>query len=192
MDIVDFLKGRGSTPWRVLGEPGPSEQEVREFLDAAVTAPDHGALRPWRFIVVRGAAREALAEVFAKALLKRQPDASPATIEKDRDRLRRVPLLIVVAAAITPDHPKVPPSEQLVATGLAAQAILLAAQARGYGGVILTGDHAYDPTVKKALGLKDRHQIVGFVYIGTPEGELRPKKRPDAAKFTRDWTGPAS
>ncbi len=192
MDIVDFLKARGSAPWRVLGEPGPSEEEIREFLDAAVTAPDHGALRPWRFIVVRGEAREALAEVLTKALLKRQPDASPATIEKDRDRLRRVPLLIVVAAAVTPDHPKVPPSEQLVATGLAAQAILLAAQARGYGGVILTGDHAYDPTVKKALGLKDRHQIVGFVYIGTPEGELRPKKRPDAAKFTRNWTGPAS
>ncbi len=191
MDIVDFLKARGSTPWRVLGEPGPSDEEIREFLDAAVTAPDHGALRPWRFIVVRGAAREALADVLAGALLKRQPDASPATIEKDRDRLRRVPLLIVVAAAIKHDHPKVPPSEQLVATGLAAQAILLAAQAKGYGGVILTGDHAYDPNVKKALGLKDRHQIVGFVYIGTPEGELRPKKRPDAAKFTRDWTGPA-
>jgi len=192
MDIVDFLKARGSTPWRVLGEPGPSEEETQEFLAAAVTSPDHGAIRPWRFIVVRGDARAAMGEVFTRALLKRQPDASEATIEKDRERMRRVPLLIVVAAAITHSHPKVPPSEQLVATGLAAQAILLAAQARGYGGVILTGDHAYDPTVKKALGLKDKHQIVGFVYIGTPEGEMRPKKRPDATKFAREWTGPAS
>lgn len=191
MDIVEFLKGRGSTPWRVLGEPGPSEEEIREFLAAAVTAPDHGAIRPWRFIVVRGEAREALARVFTEALLQRQPDANDATIEKDWDRMRRVPLLIVVAASIT-EHPKVPPSEQLVSAGLAAQAILLAAQAKGYGGVILTGDHAYDPTVKTALGLKDKHQIVAFVYIGTPEGEMRPKKRPDAAKFTRDWTGPAS
>jgi len=191
MDIVEFLKARGSTPWRVLGEPGPSEEEIREFLAAAVAAPDHGAIRPWRFIVVRGEAREALAQVFTDALLRRQPDANEATIEKDWDRMRRVPLLIVVAASVT-EHPKVPPSEQLVSAGLAAQAILLAAQARGYGGVILTGDHAYDPVVKTALGLKDKHQIVGFVYIGTPEGEMRPKKRPDAARFTKDWTGPSS
>ena len=192
MDIVDFLKARESTPWRMLGDPGPTEAEIQEFLAAAVTAPDHGAIRPWRFIVVRGDALEALGEVFTRALLKRKPDADEATVEKDRDRMRRVPLLIVVAASIREDHPKVPPSEQLVATGLAAQAILLAAQARGYGGVILTGDHAYDPTVKAALGLKDKDQIVAFVYIGTPEGELRPKRRPDAAKFTREWTGPAS
>lgn len=191
MDIVGFLKARGSTPWRVLGEPGPSEEEIQEFLAAAVAAPDHGAIRPWRFIVVRGEAREALARVFTEALLQRQPDANEATVEKDWDRMRRVPLLIVVAASIM-EHPKVPPSEQLVSTGLAAQTILLAAQAKGYGGVILTGDHAYDPTVKAALGLKAEDQIVAFVYIGTPEGEMRPKKRPDAARFTKDWTGPAS
>jgi len=191
MDIVDFLKTRGSTPWRVLGEPGPDEEEIREFLAAAVAAPDHGAIRPWRFIVVRGEARKALAQVFTDALLQRQPDANEATVEKDWDRMRRVPLLIVVAASVM-EHPKVPPSEQLVSTGLAAQAILLAAQAKGYGGVILTGDHAYDPTVKAALGLKAEDHIVAFVYIGTPEGEMRPKKRPDAARFTKDWSGPAS
>ncbi len=192
MDIVEFLKTRGSTPWRVLGEPGPSDEEIREFLEAAVAVPDHGAVRPWRFFVVQGEAREAMGEVFTRAILKRKPDADAATAEKDHDRMRRVPLLIVVAASITEGHPKVPPSEQLVSAGLAAQSILLAAQARGYGGVILTGDHAYDPVVKAALGLKDKDEIAGFVYIGTPEGKMRPKKRPDAARFTRDWAGPVS
>lgn len=191
MDIVEFLKARGSTPWRVLGAPGPSEQEIQDFLEAAVAAPDHGAIRPWRFFVVRGEAREAMGEVFTAALLKRKPDADEATIEKDRDRMRRVPLLIVVAASITENHPKVPPSEQIVAAGLAAQGILLAAQAKGYGGVILTGDHAYDPQVRAALGLKDKDQIVAFLYIGTPEGKQRPKKRQPVEKFTREWTGPA-
>lgn len=191
MDIVDFLKTRGSTPWRVLGDPGPSEEEIRDLLAAAVAVPDHGALRPWRFFVVQGAAREAMGEVFTQALLTRKPDADEATVEKDRDRMRRVPLLIVVAAAISEDHPKVPPSEQLVSAGMAAQAILLAAQSKGYGGVILTGDHAYDPTVKAAFGLKDKDAIVAFVYIGTPEGRMRPKRRLDPSKITRQWTGPA-
>jgi len=191
MDVTEFLKTRASAPWRELGEPGPDDMEIRDFLEAAVAGPDHGAVRPWRFIVVRGDAREAMGELFTRALLKRKPDADEATIEKDRDRLRRVPLMIAVAARINPNHPKVPPSEQIVSAGLAAQAILLAAQAKGYGGVLLTGDHAYDAEVKTGLGLRADDEIVAFIYIGTAEGEQRPKKRPDPAKYTREWTGPA-
>lgn len=191
MDVIELLRMRVSTPWRDLGEPGPSEDELREFLQAAVTGPDHGAVRPWRFIVVRGDAREAMGELFTRALLKRKPDADEATIEKDLDRMRRVPLMIAVAARITRNHPKVPPSEQIISAGLAAQAILLAAQAKGYGGVMLTGDHAYDPEVKKGLGLKESDEIVAFVYIGTAQQERRAKKRPDPTKYTAEWTGPA-
>lgn len=190
MDLTEFLKNRTSTPWRVLGEPGPSDDEIREFLEAAVAVPDHGAVRPWRFVMVQGEAREAMGELFTEALLKRKPDADKETIEKDRDRMRRVPLLIVVAARITPNHPKVPPAEQLVSTGLAAQAILLAAQAKGYGGIMLTGDHAYDDNVKKGLGLKAGDQIVAFLYIGTEQEEQRPKKRLDPARVTVEWSGP--
>jgi nitroreductase len=191
MNVTEILKTRASAPWRILGEPGPNDAELHEFLEAAMTAPDHGAVRPWRFVVVRGAAREAAGKLFTEALLKRKPDADEATTEKDRERMRQVPLMITVAARITHDHPKVPPAEQLVATGLAAQAILLAAQAKGYGGVMLTGDHAYDAHVKQGLGLRETDEIVAFLYIGTATGEQRPKKRPDPAKFTIEWTGPA-
>lgn len=189
MDVIEILKQRASTPWRILGEPGPSDEELNEFLEAAMTAPDHGAVRPWRFIVVRGGARQALGELFTEALLKRKPDADEATIEKDRERMRQVPLLIVAAARITPNHPKVPPVEQLIATGLATQAILLAAQSKGYGGIMLTGDHAYDAHVKQGLGLMDTDQIVAFLYIGTATDEPRAKRRQDPAKFTIEWTG---
>lgn len=192
MRTTELLKTRASTPWRVLGEPGPSDSEVREFLEAAMAAPDHGAIRPWRFHIVRGEARERFAEVLTRALLARKPNADEATIEKDRQRLRQVPLLIVVTARVMEGHPKVPPIEQVVSTGLAAQAILLAAQDKGYGGVMLTGDHAYDPAVKAALGLQDKDRIVSFLYIGTPEGRTRPKRRPDPDRLAREWTGPAN
>lgn len=192
MDTIEILKSRASTPWRVLGGPGPNDREIRDFLEAAVAAPDHGAIRPWRFMVVKGAAREAMADLLTAALLKRKPDADEATVEKEKQRMRMIPLLIVVAAEIMEGHPKVPPLEQVVSTGLAAQAILLAAQAKGYGGVMLTGDHAHDPMVKRALGLADKDEIVTFLYIGTPEGKQRPKTRPDPAKFTTEWTGPVA
>lgn len=191
METLELLKSRESTPWRVLGGPGPSDSEVQEFLAAAMTTPDHGAVRPWRFHVVRDDAREKFAQVLTEALLARKPDADAATIEKDGERLQQVPLLIVVSAEVMENHPKVPPVEQIVSAGMAAHSILLAAQDRGYGGVILTGDHAYDSHVKAALGLRDKDQIVAFLYIGTPEGNQRPKRRPEPAQFVRDWTGPA-
>lgn len=191
MDASELLKIRASTPWRELGEPGPGDGQIAEFLEAAMATPDHGAVRPWRFVVVRGAARQALGALFTEALLKRNPDADETTIEKDLDRMRRVPLLIVVAARIDRAHKKVPPAEQIACTGMAAQAILLAAQARGYGGIMLTGDHAYDPHVKAGLGLDATDEIVAFVYIGTAQRELKPRKRPDSSEFTTEWKGPA-
>lgn len=190
MDAITLLTTRGSTPWRDLVAPGPDDAEIAELLAAAMATPEHGAIRPWRFIVISGDSRAAFGEVLAAAILQRKPDTDAETLEKDRVRLRQVPLLIVVAAEIMENHPKVPPVEQIVSAGMAAQGLLLAAQARGYGGVILTGDHAYDANVKRALGLADKDQIVGFLYIGTGPADARPKKRPDPARFTRQWTGP--
>jgi len=83
----------------------------------------------------------------------------------------------------------VPPTEQIVSAGLAAHSILLAAESKGYGAIMLTGDHAYDENVKEGLGLRETDKIIAFVYIGTPESDSRPKRRLDPAKVTIEWTG---
>ena len=70
-------------------------------------------------------------------------------------------------------HPKVPGSEQVLAVSCAAHGLLLAAHAQGLGAVWRTGDFAYDPYLAKALGLTGDEQILGFIYVGTPEGTLR-------------------
>ena len=59
-----------------LGGPGPSAAELAQILQAAAHAPDHGQLLPWRFILVPQAARPPLADVFAQALLRRDPAAT--------------------------------------------------------------------------------------------------------------------
>ena len=89
------------------------------------------------------------------------------------------------------EHPKVPAVEQVASTGAAAQSMLLALQALGYGGVLLTGPNAHDPFVKDALGLKAEDEIVGFLYIGTPQGRLPAKPRPAGEDYLSVWDGPA-
>ena len=48
--------------------PDPRRQQIDLAIDAALRAPDHGALRPWRFVLIRGAARARLSELFVRRM----------------------------------------------------------------------------------------------------------------------------
>lgn len=190
MDAMDALLTRSSVPARLLAEPAPSGQDLDAILATAMRAPDHGALRPWRFLTIRGDARRKLGEVFAEALCRRDPLATEDMRQKELGRPLRSPLILVVYAEIVDNHPKVPRVEQVVAAAAAAQNVLLAAHAKGYGGIMLTGANAHDSYVKGALGIDPDNEIVTFLYLGTPVETPRQKPRPDPAAFRREWTGP--
>jgi nitroreductase len=68
---------------------------------------------------------------------------------------------------VTPNHPKVPEVEQLLASGAAAQNLFLAAHALGYGVMWKTGPAAYDAGVKASVGLTPADHIVGIMHLGT-------------------------
>jgi len=190
MEAVESLLTRSSVPARMLHEPAPAGRDLEIILETAMRAPDHASLHPWRFIIIRGDARQKLGEVFGDALCRRDPLADAAMREKEVSRPMRSPLIVAVCAEVVEGNPKVPVVEQVVACGAAAQNMLNAAHAMGYAGIMLTGKNAHDPYVKQALGLKPKDEIIGFLYFGTPDGEARPKKRPAAAEFVREWTGP--
>jgi nitroreductase len=86
--------------------------------------------------------------------------------------------------------PKVPPQEQVLAAGCAAHSILLAAHAQGIGAVWRTGDMAYNPQVAAGMGLAADEQVVAFLYLGTPERELRAVPQLQVSDFVTTW--PAS
>ncbi len=187
MDALEALTTRASPPGLV--EPAPDGATLDRILRAAVRAPDHGRLRPWRFIVVAGPARIALGDVLAGAMRERDPGTAEVALAKERSKPLRAPLIVVVAATLR-EHRGVPAVEQIIATGAAAQNILVAAHALGYGGFWRTGAAAYDAFVKRALGLRDDDAIVGFLYLGTPAAAPVVMPTPDAAAFVTQWTGP--
>lgn len=185
-----FLQQRVSIPAKFLVEPGPNEEQLTEIATAGVAAPDHAALRPWRFIVIRGEARNALGEVFVKATRAREPDMDPDKLQRTGEKPLRSPVILTVVATVTPDHPKTPEIEQVVSAGAAAQQMLLAANALGFGSVWLTGPNAEAPEVKQALGLEASDVIVGFLYLGT--STIKPPKpaRPEANAHLTFWQEP--
>ncbi|HEX2828279.1 MAG TPA: nitroreductase [Burkholderiales bacterium] len=185
MDALELLHTRQSAG--KLQDPPPDDMELAEIFRSAVTAPDHGRLRPWRFVVIRDEARERFGEVMAKTLKERRPDTSPEMLERERAKPMRAPLIVVVAAHTQAG--KIPEIEQVLAVGAAAQNIMLAAHALGFGAMWRTGDVAYDASVKTALGLEPADSIVGLIYLGTPAGDPPPAQRPVPEHFVTEWTG---
>ncbi len=186
MDALDALLNRVSVPRLV--EPAPNAAQRDVLFRAALRAPDHGQLRPWRFLTIEGAARERMGELFAEALQAADALAPAEALSKARGMPLRAPLLVVVIAHVQA-HPKVPASEQVIAAGCAAHGMLLAAHAQGIGAVWRTGDMAYNAHVAKGLGLAAGEQIIAYLYLGTPERELR--RAPDVSvdEFVSAWEG---
>ncbi|SFT77210.1 NAD(P)H nitroreductase [Pseudomonas marincola] len=185
MDALDALLNRVSAPR--LTEPGPTAEQRELMFKAALRAPDHGQLRPWRFLTIEDQAREQLGELFVQALLAGAEVSTQAALDKARAMPLRAPLMIVVIAVVQ-DHYKVPAQEQVLAAGCAAHAIELAAYAQGVGVVWRTGDMAYNSTVAAGLGLASHEQIVGYLYLGTPERELRTPAPLECADFVTSWS----
>ena len=73
MQALDALLNRVSVP-RLL-EPAPTQEQRDVLFAAAMRAPDHGQLRPWRFLTVEGAAREQMGTLLAEAARLQDADA---------------------------------------------------------------------------------------------------------------------
>jgi nitroreductase len=182
--LIDSLLSRASI--KSLGEPGPDDAQLRAILKAAVRAPDHGKLRPWRFYLVRGDARLPLSELFVAGVKRREPGASEAQIDKERKKPLGAPLTIAVVAKTIAGH-KVPEIEQILSTGAAAMNILNAIHMLGLAAKWVTGANCYDPVFKQDFGLDPADQLIGFIHVGTPTEKIAPPERPNPAEFVVEW-----
>jgi nitroreductase len=174
MQAIDALLTRRSA--RALGDPAPDEGALELIFSAAVRAPDHGRLRPWRFAVVRGDARERFGELLAQQLQRSHPQIGAEALQRERSKALRAPLIVVIAAQCKPAI-KIPVIEQTLSAGAAAHAMMLAAFALGFNAMWKTGAPAYDETVKAALGFAADDAIVGFLYLGSEPAPVAPERR---------------
>jgi len=172
-----------TTPQR-LGAPAPDTTTIARAIEAAEAAPDHGRLKPWRFIVIEQQGLPAFGQLMAEALLQREPTASAEAVEKERNKPLRTPLIIVVAVEVVPG--RIPEYEQILAGGAAAQNLQLAFHAEGFGVQWKTGAPTFDIHVKAGLGLKAADHIIGFMYVGTITEAGRPRSPHDGSRI-RHW-----
>jgi nitroreductase len=167
MNAQELLLQRQSTP-RLIS-PAPNSSDLVFMLNAGMRVPDHGGLTPWFFTVVENQGLDKLSQIFQNAAIEQGGD--DVKILKAKNMAYRAPLIIVISTKYQL-HEKVPESEQAIAAGCAAHAMQMAAFSLGYGAVWRTGDFSYNSSVKQALSVNEKDDIIGFVYIGTPQKEL--------------------
>ena len=171
---------------RVLSLPIPSEEQMKKIYLAALRAPDHAWLRPSRFIQVTGNGLNKLSSIFEKYAKEELQETDKHKIEKYKNAPFRAPMIIILISTIT-DHPKVPEVEQIMSTAAAAQNILLALHALEFGGMWRTGALALNEKISNHLGLDKNQKVLGYLYVGTPEGSKKriPELNPD--DFVTKW-----
>lgn len=197
-----LIHSRQNVSPRRLQEPGPSLRQLQVILNAAAAAPDHGQLLPWRFVIVPAGRRADLAEVFAQALLERDPDAGTEQVESAREKAYRAPFLMLAIAKLADReihsmgagqahgalHPAatgtpVGDGERWVSLGCAIQNMLLSAHAAGFGTGLTSGQAMASSHLRSLFGLQANEQAVCCINIGTASKRKPPRIRPDVARY---------
>ena len=180
MDVIDAIRTRVMRP-KVSDRP-PSRGEIEELLEVAVRAPSHHLTQPWRFYVLSGDAKQRLANAIAAANVASGMDPDEARADGAK-KVSRAPV-IVVFTCVPSTEPGTIEQEEFASVAMAIENFLLAAHAKGLGAMLRTGPAAYHPSVREELGLSPDESVVGFVYLGYPEGTRSLTERRPASELT--------
>jgi nitroreductase len=166
MDLEEAIRTRRT---HKQYSPDPVDQEtLEELLELARWAPNHHLTNPWRFRVL---GPEALTRLKA------------AAGEEAAGKLDRAPTLVAVSAVLTGEP--VADEEDLLAAGVAAYIVLLAAHGRGLASYWRTPAVLRTPEGRAALGIGAQERLIGLLHLGRPRQEQRvPERRPPDAVVT--------
>lgn len=170
-----------------LVAPGPSAAELDQLFQAAAAAPDHDLINPWRFLIIPEHKRLDLGELFAAALLERDPSASPDQLAQARDKALRAPLLMVLIVDEAKGSAEIDLLERVLSAGCAVQNVMLLAQAMGYGSGLTSGKALKAASFRAGLGLYPSEHAICCLSVGTVSSRKPFKARPEVAQFTRVW-----
>lgn len=154
--VLEALRGRRSRS--SVGEAAPTHEDLVPLVEATSRLADHGGLRPWRVIEIRGGARDRLGAAMDEA-------AGDPGSGKHRKKTHRASLLIAVVASRTPSR-KAPDWEQEAVAAGVAHALTLLLEEQGWGVFWRTGSLTRSEPVRRMHGLRDGEDLLGWLYVG--------------------------
>ncbi|MDD5325484.1 MAG: nitroreductase [Polaromonas sp.] len=176
--VALLIKSRRTILPKRLMLPGPDPDQLGMILDAAASAPDHGQLLPWRFVLIPQSARARLGDVFGAALIERDAAATPEQVAQAREKAHRSPLLMLAVVDGERGDPEIDLHERIVSAGCAVQNMLLMATALGYGSALTSGKALKSPVLRALFGLSPGEHALCFISMGTVRSRKGERLRP--------------
>ncbi|OIN93467.1 MAG: nitroreductase [Comamonadaceae bacterium CG1_02_60_18] len=178
-----LITSRQSILPRRLADPGPTSEQIEEMFQAAAAAPDHGEIRPWRFVLVPPDRRADLGSAFAQALAERDPSATPTQLAQARDKALRAPFVALVIARLGKSEPDIDELERMVSLGAAVQNVLLMAHSFGLGAGLTSGLAMRSIAVRQLFDLQDGEHAICCLNVGTALHRKPARLRPAVDSF---------
>ena len=177
-----YIKRRSVLARKMSSEP-IEDMDLKTILDAGIRVPDHGALNPWKIIVINKEKQKTIDEqIILSEYKKENSEANEHNLQIEANRLQRAS--VVLAVLSTPvEHPKIPNWEMVLSSGAVCMNLLSCAQSLGYAAQWLTEWYAYNEKMLEYLGGRpNKDKISGFIYIGHKIEEPNERRRPDPEK----------
>lgn len=167
MQILDLLLRRRSS--KKFGDKAPTPEQLEKILKAGLRAPDHGRLKPYRFVVIEKSGMPQLRECLKSAV--EEFELGEERLMK-AEKITSKPMIIGVVAKIDHSIAKVPAWEQMLTAGCATYAIQLAANSLGFDTVWITNKWVNGSVLRSTFGCKENDKIIALIMIGSPaDGE---------------------
>lgn len=182
---IDTILNRQSI--KFVQAPGPNQEQLELILQAAMRAPDHGKIRPWRFALIREADTLRILDIAIQAGIANNKPIPEHKIEKSRKWLEKVPLIIALACAPDPSG-RIREEESKLSVATAVMNMQLAAHSMGFGAYWSTGVGTYLDGVGDELGFDALdYRFMGYMSVGTPIDTPIAVERPDFHDFVSEW-----
>ena len=183
MDIQQALLNR-QTIHTYSTDPISSEA-MTDALQAAVCAPNHRLTFPWRFTQVGAQTRARLADLSVSLQERGASDPlSPRVIESIRSKVLDPAELVV--PSLVKHEDAFTAREDYAAVSCAIQNLMLSLTGHGIGTKWSTGKITTQPETYQLLGINPlQEEIVGFIWVGLPNGGQKRPARPPLEDFVR-------
>lgn len=186
--VMELIANRRSVGVGRLRDTPVDPAIVQQALEAANWAPSNGDTEPWRFTVIAGEGRAALAKAFGEAYgMDAEADGTFAEekLTAQTERAYHAPLWISIGVepGRMPDGSlKMPMEDELMAVASAVQNMHLVLTAHGLIGMWHSKGTSVHPHVGRFLGLEEPARLLGLFWCGYPnvewpEGEREPLEK---------------
>ena len=187
MSALDLIYQRSSCHVHEMEHPAPDNVKLKRILQAVMSAPDHGNIKPWHIVVVDTEHVPAMCESMCQAWLDNAEHTDPGRVRRLTNYLKDAPMVVIVSANVVEPH-AVSRRDQVLAAAAACQNILLAAEQEKVAAIWYSTDAAELPQVHELFGLTKQQEPVAFIMLGTKKEHVI-KKRSDVAAHCYQWLG---